>query len=86
MHLKLYYVALKLSENRPLYAEIAEWRKILARLSCFLRCVDYILQELLRFLVFSAAEKLLHVIKTSYHSQDGEDYEDYDDGVSSNGL
>ncbi|XP_059157269.1 dynein axonemal heavy chain 6-like [Physella acuta] len=70
-------------KNRPLYAEIAEWRKILARLSCFLRCVDYILQELLRFLVFSAAEKLLNVIKTSYHSQDGEDYEDYDDGGSS---
>ncbi|XP_035825271.1 dynein heavy chain 6, axonemal [Aplysia californica] len=66
-------------KNKPLYAEIAEWRKILSRLSCFLRCVDYILQDLLRHLVFSAAQNLLDHLVTSYHAQDDEDSEDEDD-------
>ncbi|RUS88167.1 hypothetical protein EGW08_004064, partial [Elysia chlorotica] len=48
-----------IAENKPLYAEIAEWRKVLARLSCFLRTVDYMLQDLLRHLVYSAAQRLL---------------------------
>ena len=68
------------TENKPLYAEIAEWRKILARLSCFLRNVDYILQDLLRHLVFSAAQSLLDFLVTSYHAQEDEDSdEDIDD-------
>ncbi|GFS25384.1 dynein heavy chain 1, axonemal [Elysia marginata] len=65
-------------KNKPLYAEIAEWRKVLARLSCFLRTVDYILQDLLRHLVFSAAQRLLDHLVTSYHAQDDEDSDEED--------
>ncbi|GFO34548.1 dynein heavy chain 1, axonemal, partial [Plakobranchus ocellatus] len=64
--------------NKPLYAEIAEWRKVLSRLACFLRTVDYMLQDLLRHLVFSAAQRLLDHLVTSYHAQDDEDSEDDD--------
>lgn len=54
--------------SKPLYAEIAEWRKILARLACFLRSVDYALQELMRHLVFSSVKQLLDHLVKSYHA------------------
>lgn len=61
--------------GKPLYAEIAEWRKILARLACFLRSVDYTLQELMRHLVFSSVQQLLDHLVTSYHAPEEEDVE-----------
>lgn len=72
--------------GKPLYAEIAEWRKILARLACFLRSVDYALQELMRHLVFSSVQKLLDHLLTSYHAtvQDADD-KDIKDGQSTDG-
>lgn len=69
-------------EAKPLYAEIAEWRKILARLSCFLRCIDYLLQDLLRHLVFSAAQNLLDHMADSYKSYDLRDFEAVEEEVS----
>nr|KAI8735296.1 dynein heavy chain 6; axonemal-like [Biomphalaria glabrata] len=68
---------------KPLYAEIAEWRKILARLSCFLRCIDYLLQDLLRHLVFSAAQNLLDHMADSYKSYDLRDFEAVEEEESS---
>lgn len=65
--------------EKPLYVEIAEWRKILARLTCFIQCVDYILQDLLRYLVFSAAEKLRNHLVTSYHAHHSEESNDEND-------
>ena len=59
--------------GKPLYAEIAEWRKILARLACFLRSIDYTLQELMRHLVFSSVQQLLDHLVTSYHAPEVED-------------
>ncbi|KAL8598272.1 hypothetical protein ACOMHN_035222 [Nucella lapillus] len=59
--------------GKPLYAEIAEWRKILARLACFLRSVDYSLQELMRHLVFSSVQKLLDHLINSYHANEDDD-------------
>ena len=61
------YVSL-LWTGKPLYAEIAEWRKILARLACFLRSIDYSLQELMRHLVFSSVQRLLDHLVNSYHA------------------
>ncbi|ESO83514.1 hypothetical protein LOTGIDRAFT_54095, partial [Lottia gigantea] len=46
--------------DKPLYAEIAKWRKILARMASFLKAVDYLLMDLLRFLVKDGVQKLLN--------------------------
>ncbi|KAH9496161.1 Dynein heavy chain 6, axonemal [Bulinus truncatus] len=74
-------------KTKPLYAEIAEWRKILARLSCFLRCTDYILQDLLRHLVFSAAQSLCNHMANSYHSHEMENIEEVDnEGTSDRSM
>ncbi|XP_070181014.1 dynein axonemal heavy chain 6-like [Littorina saxatilis] len=70
--------------GKPLYAEIAEWRKILARLACFLRLVDYTLQELMRHLVFSSVQQLLDHLVNSYHAPEEEELDEADgqDGPS----
>ncbi|KAJ8308269.1 hypothetical protein KUTeg_013143 [Tegillarca granosa] len=52
--------------SKPLYAEIAEWRKILNRLAGFLRSVDYLLLEMLRRLVVTAVRHMLDHIISSY--------------------
>ena len=54
--------------DKPTYAQIAEWRKILHRLSYFLRSVDYLLLELLRRLVVTATRHLLKFVKQSYNA------------------
>ncbi|XP_041352994.1 dynein heavy chain 6, axonemal-like isoform X2 [Gigantopelta aegis] len=64
-------------KDRPLYAEIAEWRKILERLSCFLRAVDYMLMDLLRHLVMTALQDVLDHFVASYNTS-GEDDLDSD--------
>jgi hypothetical protein len=48
----------------------------LARLACFLRSVDYSLQELMRHLVFSAAQQVLDHLVTSYHAPEEEEVDD----------
>ena len=54
--------------EKPTYAQIAEWRKILHRLSYFLKSVDYLLLEMLRRLVTTAAKQLLKFVETSFHA------------------
>ena len=54
--------------EKPTYAQIAEWRKILHRLSYFLRSVDFLLLEMLRRLVTTAAKQLLKFVETSFHA------------------
>ena len=51
--------------NRPSYAQIAEWRKILNRLSYFLRMVDYLLMEVLHRLTVTATRLLRDSIQAS---------------------
>ncbi|KAK7488391.1 hypothetical protein BaRGS_00020365, partial [Batillaria attramentaria] len=72
--------------GKPLYAEIAEWRKILARLACFLKSVDYTLQELMRHLVFSSTQRLLDHLVTSYHAPEEEDMDDDDDAAGQSDI
>ncbi|XP_052105827.1 dynein axonemal heavy chain 6-like isoform X2 [Mytilus californianus] len=62
--------------SKPLYAQIAEWRKILARLAAFLRSIDYLILEMLRRLVVTAMRLLLEHLSTSYYVTD-EDEEKY---------
>ena len=54
--------------EKPTYAQVAEWRKILHRLSYFLKSVDYLLLEMLRRLVTTAAKQLLKFVETSFHA------------------
>ena len=44
---------------------MAEWRSILARLSCFLRTADYIILDMLHRLVKTAVRTLLQFLITS---------------------
>ena len=67
-HLPVYEEKEKPKPNKPTYAQIAEWRKILHRLSYFLRSVDYLLLELLRRLVITATRHLLKFVKQSYNA------------------
>ncbi|XP_069117336.1 dynein axonemal heavy chain 6-like isoform X3 [Argopecten irradians] len=55
---------------KPLYAEIAEWRKILNRLSGFLRSIDYLILEMLRRLVVTAVRHLVDHLVSSYNVTD----------------
>ncbi|OWF46435.1 Dynein heavy chain 6, axonemal [Mizuhopecten yessoensis] len=55
---------------KPLYAEIAEWRKILNRLAGFLRSVDYLMLEMLRRLVVTAVRHLVDHLVSSYNVTD----------------
>ncbi|XP_055957039.1 uncharacterized protein LOC126821340 [Patella vulgata] len=64
------------NKDKPLYAEIAKWRKILARMASFLQSVDYLLMDLLRCLVKSAVKQLLDQFVVSYHAHDDEDQPD----------
>ena len=54
--------------DRPSYAQISEWRRILHRISYFLRSVDFLLLELLRRLVTTAAQHLLKFVLDSYNT------------------
>ncbi|XP_023930267.1 dynein heavy chain 6, axonemal [Lingula anatina] len=76
-----------ISKDRPSYAQIAEWRKILARLSEFLKSVDYLLLELLRRLVKTAVKELLNFLIASFNvgveEEDDEEDDDEDEDNSS---
>ncbi len=61
------------SGTKPSYAQIAEWRKILHRLSFFLRSVDYLILEMLRRLVITATKHLLKFVEGSFHAGFEED-------------
>ncbi|ESO83516.1 hypothetical protein LOTGIDRAFT_169210 [Lottia gigantea] len=67
----------KSDNNKPLYAEIAKWRKILARMASFLKAVDYLLMDLLRFLVKDGVQKLLNHFMVTYHAPDEEEEDKY---------
>ena len=54
------------SGDKPSYAQIAEWRRILHRLSFFLRSVDYLLLDLLHRLGLTALKMLLDHVRVSY--------------------
>ncbi|XP_071080158.1 dynein axonemal heavy chain 6-like [Haliotis cracherodii] len=69
-------------KDKPLYAEIAEWRKILARLSCFLRSVDYLLMDVLRHLVMTAVQQLLEHFVASYNIGDDDEQDSQSDSES----
>ncbi len=66
---------------------MAEWRSILARLSCFLRTADYIILDMLHRLVKTAVRTLLEFLVTSTHTgeelarkelSDSEEDDDFD--------
>ncbi len=63
--------SLRLFAERPGYAEIVEWRKVLRRLTDFLRLIDCLLLDMLRRLVMSAVEELHAFLESSQNS----DYE-----------
>ncbi|CAH1791320.1 unnamed protein product [Owenia fusiformis] len=72
----------KIRYDRPTYAQIAEWRKILERLSFFLKSVDYMMLELLRRLVVTASQNLLNHIMASFEAGNNlaeEDEEEFSD-------
>eukprot|EP00058_Branchiostoma_floridae_P021106 XP_002606596.1 hypothetical protein BRAFLDRAFT_72653 [Branchiostoma floridae] len=52
-------------KDGPTYTQIAEWRQILLRLSCFIKLADHLLVELLRRLVTTATRHLLGHVSTS---------------------
>lgn len=56
--------------SKPLYAQIAEWRKILSRLAAFLKSIDYLILEMLRRLVVTAMRLLLEHLSSSYYVTD----------------
>ncbi|XP_064811633.1 dynein axonemal heavy chain 6-like [Oncorhynchus masou masou] len=53
------------STNRPLYAEVAEWRILLCRFSHFLNLIDRMFEEMLCVLVRSAVQLLLLFLRES---------------------
>eukprot|EP00063_Salmo_salar_P092130 XP_014066965.1 PREDICTED: dynein heavy chain 14, axonemal isoform X3 [Salmo salar] len=53
------------STNRPLYAEVAEWRMLLCRFSHFLNMIDRMFEEMLCVLVRSAVQLLLLFLRES---------------------
>ena len=59
--------------DKPSYAEIAEWRKILGRLASFLRSIDYLILEMLRRLVITATRHLLEHLVASYNVTEEEE-------------
>jgi len=54
--------------KKPSFAQIAEWRKILLRLTDFLRTIDYLLLELLRRLVLTATRSLTRFVTESFQT------------------
>ena len=61
--------------RKPSYAQIVEWRKVLKRLSVFLRTVDFVIMEMLRRLVLTAVGQLYRTIAVSY-SADAQDMDE----------
>lgn len=59
--------------DRPTYAQIADWRKILNRLASFLRSIDYLVLEMLRRLVITATRHLLEHLVASYNVTEEEE-------------
>lgn len=59
--------------DKPTYAEIAEWRKILGRLASFLRSIDYLILEMLRRLVVTATRHLLEHLVSAYNVTEEEE-------------
>lgn len=53
-------------KKKPPYALIVEWRKILHRLSFFLRAIDYQILELLRRLVVTASIEMSEFFLESF--------------------
>ena len=65
---------------------MAEWRSILARLSCFLRTADYIILDMLHRLVKTAVRTLLEFLVTSTTTGEDlarKDLSDSEDGFDS---
>ncbi|KAL4237693.1 Dynein heavy chain 14 [Mactra antiquata] len=62
--------------DKPTYAQIADWRKILNRLASFLRSIDYLVQEMLRRLVVTATRLLLEHLVASYNVTEEEEEKD----------
>ncbi len=52
--------------GRPSYARLVEWKKILRRLSDFLRLIDCQLLDLFHRLVRTGVRDLLHLLDTSF--------------------
>lgn len=59
--------------DRPTYAQIADWRKILNRLASFLKSIDYLVLEMLRRLVVTATRHLLEHLVASYNVTEEEE-------------
>ncbi|WAR20146.1 DYH6-like protein, partial [Mya arenaria] len=59
--------------DKPTYAQIADWRKILQRLASFLRSIDYLVLEMLRRLVITATRQLLEHLVASYNVTEEEE-------------
>ena len=59
--------------DKPTYAQIADWRKILNRLASFLRSIDYLVLEMLRRLVITATRHLLDHLVASYNVTEEEE-------------
>ncbi|XP_074663059.1 dynein axonemal heavy chain 6-like [Tubulanus polymorphus] len=56
------------NKGKPSYAQLAEWRKILKRLSEFLKAVDLQVLELLRRLVYTAVRSFLGYVIASFQT------------------
>ncbi|XP_064622088.1 dynein axonemal heavy chain 6-like isoform X2 [Lineus longissimus] len=59
-------VGKKAKADKPYFAQIAEWRKVLARLADFLRAIDNLILELLQRLVNTAVKVLLQFFAASF--------------------
>lgn len=54
--------------GKNIHAAAVIWRRIFARLTQFLRSVDYLITEMLRTIVTSSVQQLTHFILTSYQA------------------
>lgn len=73
MCIECYITYFNILGDRPTYAQIADWRKILNRLASFLKSIDYLVLEMLRRLVVTATRHLLEHLVASYNVTEEEE-------------
>ncbi len=62
----------KLSSGVPAHIEIVLWRKVLQRMSQFLRLVDFLILDMLRRLATTAVKQMLELFRTSFQAKPDE--------------
>ena len=58
-----------MSASKPTFTQVAQWRGVLGKLSRFIRSVDFVVLELLRRLVITAANTLLTKMQASSNEE-----------------